>query len=398
MPKKTNASPDCDVTIIGAGPYGLSAAAHLQAKGLGVRVFGEPMQFWANKMPAGMLLRSPRAASSLSDPQAARTLEAYEVASGTRPATRVALETFVAYGKWFEKLLGPVLDQRAVSRVHRTASGFQLSLADGNVVTSRRVVVAAGIGPFQKRPQPFAALSSRCFSHCYEGRPLSEFSGKRVAVIGAGQSSLESAALLSEAGAAVELIVRNPFLRWIGRHGWLHHMGPVSAMLYSKHDVGPAGISRLVASPGLMSRMPLVLRDRIRTRAVRPAGSPWLGERLTPVTVTTGRTVALAKDCREGVQLRLDDGTERCVEHVLLGTGYKVDISRYSFLSPELLQDVEMFDGFPKLDKGLCSSVPGLHFAGAPAARTFGPLLYFVAGTRFASCSLATALGRRNRL
>ena len=51
---------DCDIAIVGAGPYGLSAAAHLKAKGFAVRVFGEPMEFWADKMPAGMLLRSPR--------------------------------------------------------------------------------------------------------------------------------------------------------------------------------------------------------------------------------------------------------------------------------------------------------------------------------------------------
>ena len=50
----------CDVAVIGAGPYGLSAGAHLKAKGIAVRVFGEPMEFWANKMPEGMLLRSPR--------------------------------------------------------------------------------------------------------------------------------------------------------------------------------------------------------------------------------------------------------------------------------------------------------------------------------------------------
>ena len=57
-----------DVTIIGAGPYGLSAGAFLKSKGLGVRVFGKPMEFWADKMPKGMLLRSPREASTIADP------------------------------------------------------------------------------------------------------------------------------------------------------------------------------------------------------------------------------------------------------------------------------------------------------------------------------------------
>jgi len=54
----------CDVTVLGAGPYGLSAGAHLsQIKGLEVRIFGEPMDFWKSHMPEGMCLRSPWAAS-----------------------------------------------------------------------------------------------------------------------------------------------------------------------------------------------------------------------------------------------------------------------------------------------------------------------------------------------
>ncbi len=69
-------SPEYDVAVIGAGPYGLSAGMHLRANGMSVRIFGEPMDFWASKMPQGMLLRSPREASNLSDPQDAFTLEA----------------------------------------------------------------------------------------------------------------------------------------------------------------------------------------------------------------------------------------------------------------------------------------------------------------------------------
>ncbi len=203
-----------------------------------------------------------------------------------------------------------------------------------------RVVVAAGIGPFCRKPTEFANLSPELASHCYEGRKLKEFSGKRVAVIGAGQSALESAALLHEAGADVEIIAKIPELRWIGMHGWLHHLGPVSAMLYSRHDVGPLGISRLVATPNLVNRIPLKFRDKIRKRAVRPAGSRWLPERLTNVKVTTRCSVRSATELDAEVSLKLDDGSERRVDHVLLGTGYDVDINRYDFLSSELLENV----------------------------------------------------------
>ena len=274
---------DCDVAIVGAGPYGLSAGAHLKAMGLSVRVFGEPMAFWADKMPAGMLLRSPREASNLSDPTRAFTLEAYETAFDKEPAAPLPIETFVEYGRWFRHQLGSDLDTRPVVRVDRDQHGFSLSLQSGELVHTNRVVVAAGIGPFRRKPAVFKNLPQKQASHCYEGRKLGEFSGKKVAVIGAGQSALESAALLHESGAEVEVIAHISGLRWIGMHTWLHHLGPISSMLYSKHDVGPAGISRLVAAPKLVHRLPLPLRDKIRKRAVRAAGSRWLPPRLSEV-------------------------------------------------------------------------------------------------------------------
>lgn len=396
VPNSSTATSHYDLAVIGAGPYGLSAGAHLKARGISVRVFGEPMEFWAKKMPEGMLLRSPRVASNLSDPDAAFTLEAYEAASKKEPLAPLPLDTFVEYGKWFRHQLASDIDPREVQRLDRHSHGFKLTLRDGDEVRAKKVVIAAGIGAFKRSPAVFQDLSSEQVTHCYDGRDVRRFAGKRVLVIGAGQSALECAALLHEAGAQVEVIARRASLRWIGQHSWLHHMGPISAMLYSSHDVGPAGISRLVAYPKLMTFVPLRLRDKIRKRAVRSAGSSWLPNRLANVKITTGRYVTQAAMSGSDVTLKLDDATERRVDHVLLGTGYQVDISRYDFLPPELLQDIRQFDGYPKLTSGFCSSLPGLHFIGATAARSFGPLLNFVAGTEFASRELTSWL-LRNR-
>ena len=82
----------CDVAIIGAGPYGLAAAAHLaQIKGLTVSIFGEPMGFWRTAMPAGMLLRSAWSASHIADPNGALTLDAYKLGSGNHLASPIPL-------------------------------------------------------------------------------------------------------------------------------------------------------------------------------------------------------------------------------------------------------------------------------------------------------------------
>ncbi len=386
-----------DVAVIGSGPYGLSSAAYLKAEGFKVRVFGEPMTFWADKMPEGMLLRSPRVASTIADPKSAWTLEAFEAATGTAPVAPLPLKTFVAYGRWFQGHLATEVDSRTVVEVRQENSGFHLTLDSGAGLHCQRVVVAAGIGPFQRKPNAFKDIPSTFASHCYEGARVGEFAGKAVAVIGAGQSALESAALIAEAGGNVEIIARLPILRWIGQHPWLHRLGPISKLLYSEHDVGPAGISRLVAAPTVVAKLPIGLRDKIRKRAVRPAGSQWLRPRLSSVQVTNGRTVQSAVLAGDKVRLELDDGTTRMVDHVLMGTGYDVDIERYNFLSPDLLARIDRLDGYPQLGPGFTTSVSGLHFIGATAARSFGPLLYFVAGTKFASTHLTRHLRREPR-
>ena len=346
-------------------------------------------------MPEGMLLRSPRQASTISDPASLLTLEHYEAEAGLKPMAPVPLKTFVDYGCWFQSKLGPCHTPTNVLEVSRQGSRFRLTLANGEVVTSQRLVVAAGVGAFRNKPAPFSDLPAESMSHCYEGRQVREFAGKRVAVIGAGQSALESAALWHEGGAEVEIIARIGQLRWIGMHTWLHKLGPISSMLYAWPDVGPAGINRLVAAPKVVYLLPLSFKDKIRTRAVRPAGSRWLPARLAQVKVTTGCGVKQARSTREGVLLDLEDGTQRQVDHVLLGTGYRVKVADYKFLADDLRAQIRQQDGYPVIGPGLCASVPNLHFVGAPAARNFGPLLYFVAGTGFASKELASKIGRR---
>lgn len=385
---------DEEVAIIGAGPYGLSAAAHLVAKGIKVRVLGKPMAFWAEKMPEGMLLRSPRVASNIADPTDTFTLESYEAAFGKLPSAPVPLETFVSYGRWFSKPLSDNLDTREVASVRQDGQRFVVVLEDGETIWVRRVIVAAGIGPFKHKPEVFKHLDPALASHCYEGRSVRDFAGKRVVVIGAGQSALESAALLHEVGANVEVIAKVPQLRWIGMHQWLHQLGPISSLLYSYHDIGPVGISRLVAMPHVMKYIPLSLRDRIGARAIRPAGSKWLPERLTNVKLTTGKMVVEARAFGDEVRMKLDDGSECSAQHVLMGTGYDVNVSKYEFMPPDLLRKLKVFGGYPVLSAGFCSSIPGLHFIGATAARSFGPLMRFVTGTKFTSKELIAYLSR----
>lgn len=383
----------CDVAIIGAGPYGLSAAAHLRAaNGLDIRVFGEPMSFWEKHMPKGMLLRSPLAGSDLSDPSRSLTLQAYEAASGNQITSPLPLSRFTDYGRWFQSHAVPDLDTRKVLRVEKNGQGFHVTLEDGDTWKARRVVVAAGIMFFAWQPPEFRNLPSALASHACEHRDLSRFAGKKVAVIGAGQSALESAALLNELGTEVEVLARASFIRWLWRKKWFHTFKPVALLLYAPPDVGQAGLSHIVARPNLFRRMPREWQNRLGKRAIRPAGAGWLHPRCARIRIQSGTAAVSASARGNQVELRLSDGSNRRVDHVLLATGYRVDISRYPFLSGRVLDSIRRIDGYPQLDSGFQSSVPGLHFLGAPAAWSFGPLMRFVAGADFASRALARGI------
>ena len=382
---------DCEIAVLGAGPYGLSVAAHLKAGGHDVRVIGRTMSFWREQMPIGMLLRSPYPACNLSDPGGVLTLTDYERAHGVETEIPVPLDRFVDYGEWFRDQAAIEVDERYVDSVTKNGS-FALRLDDGSSLTARRVVVAAGIAPFANRPPVFRGLPDDRLSHACDEVDPSRFAGKKVAVIGGGQSALESAALLHECGADVDVIVRQGNVHWL-TFRLQHELGLMSKLLYAPPDVGPAGISHLVARPSLYRLLPRRTQDALWPRVLRPAGAGWLAPRMRDTArITTGRSVAAAEPEGDGVRLTLDDGSVLDVDHVLLGTGYRVDVGQYPFLSAGLLDAVHRVNGHPTLSHGLESSVDGLHFVGAPAARSFGPLLRFVAGTEFAARAVARKL------
>lgn len=386
----------CDVAIIGAGPYGLSAAHHLRsAGGLDVRVFGEPMSFWKRQMPVGMCLRSPWVACAIADPHDRLTLDRFEQHLGTTIPRPVPLDVFVQYGNWYRETAGVDVDPRQIARVS-TNGKFALTTEDGEGVAARRVVVAAGIASFPWRPPLFDELPHSLASHSSEHSDFARFLGQSVAVIGGGQSALESAALLHEAGAEVEVLVRGPVVHWLVRSSRLHRFGWLRRLLYSPADIGPAGVSWIVSTPGLFKLVPKRWQEPMAERSIRPAAAAWVLPRVRDVPITTGRAVLSAGVEGSKVRLELADGTARVVDHVLLATGYRVDVSRYDFLSRGLVRSLRLRDGFPPLDAAFESPVPGLHFVGATAASSIGPLARFVAGTGYASRALVRGIvGRR---
>ena len=387
-------SSTCDVAIIGAGPYGLAAAAHLSRHtNLDVHIFGDPMSFWRS-MPRGMMLRSRWEASHIAFPSGDLSIDAHLAETGETFSAPIPLEHFIDYGVWVQNRVAPDVDGRRVTSVQREVEGFAVVTEDGESLHARRVVVAAGIAPFAQKPGQFDELSTEAVSHTSEWDDLSVLSDRRVAVVGGGQSALEAAALLHEGGAQVEVIARRESLTWLKGGVIQRRLGRLKPIFYAPTDVGPIGMSRLLAVPGAFRKFPRGAQDKMARRAIRPAGAKWLQQRLLDVPLTTGRCVVSARN-GDGVLIELDDGTTRHVDHVMLGTGYRVDIGRYEFLDEKLLTRIYRVGGYPVLRRGLESSVPGLHFLGAPAAWSYGPLMRFVSGTWWAGNALRHAVSDR---
>ncbi|WP_432036506.1 FAD-dependent oxidoreductase [Streptomyces cucumeris] len=392
------------VAVIGAGPYGLSTAAHLRARGLPVRVFGEPMVSWRAQMPAGMLLKSTPVASTIDAPQPGHTLLDYCQASGGPRYESdwdiIPVETFSEYGLWFQRRLVPELEQVRVVSVDRRGGRFELKLDSGEQFTARAVVVASGLSGLAHLPRPLAAAvpdgpsPAGPVSHSSQHHDLGRFAGQRVVVVGAGQSALESAVLLAEAGAAsVRVVARGPRAVGFGappdRQPRLRPASPFgrawSLYALSYHAVG-------------FRNLPASAREYLVRRVLGPKGAWWLRDRFAGrVQVTQGRRihrVSVEGDGRPVLSLRGADGRagELAADHIMAATGYRMDLAALGFLGPELRAEVVTSAGGPWLDTGYRSSVPGLYFTGLPAAASFGPVMRFVCGTEYASPRLAKAV------
>jgi hypothetical protein len=380
-----------ELAIIGAGPYGLSVAAHLRRHGRPFRIFGTPMHSWQASMPAGMFLKSEGFASSLSDPARSYTLKDHCAQQGLAYgdyAVPVPLDTFVGYGLAFQQRLVPEVEDTQVVGLDRISDGYQLRIGTGETLKAAKVVVAVGISHFGHVPATLAHLPAELVSHTGHHRDLGVFAGRDVTVIGGGQSALETAALAAELGADVRVLVRQPSLVWNADPGeWRRPMR--ERIRHPMTGVGPGWRSYFYCNaPAMFHRLPERTRVRTVRTALGPAGSWWLKERiLGRVDVVTGHAVLGAEADGDRVRLRLqrEDGSrlDWTTERVITGTGYRVDLRRLPFLGEPLRAGLRLVGQAPRLSPAFQSSAPGLYFVGLASAYSLGPMMRFVFGTDY---------------
>lgn len=391
-----------NTAIIGAGPYGLSIAAHFRHRGIAFRIFGRPMDSWLAHMPKGMMLKSDGFASNIYDPESAFTLEQFCAGRGIEYAhtgVPVKIDTFTSYGLAFRDRMVPELEERLITGVERLPSGFRLHLEDGETFDVRNVVLAVGITHFDYIPENLAHLPDEFLTHSACHREVEPFRGRDVVVIGSGASALDLAGLLKESGANVQLASRRKELVFHSqptgkpRSAWQEIRHP-------KSGLGPGLRSRFYAdAPAAFYYLPEALRLKIVGRALGPSGGWFIRDKVIgkmPLHLGCTPQEAKVQSGKVHLTLRSDDGSTRelVTEHVIAATGYKVDLDRLQFLSTEIRSKVKTINRAPVLSSNFESSVPGLYFAGVSAANTFGPVMRFAFGAGFAARTLTRALAK----
>ena len=391
-----------DVAIVGAGPNGLSLAAHLRAGGVDYAQFGIPMDLWRSFMPQGMFLKSEGSASSLSDPAGTHRLEAFCAATGRDYkdcGLPVSLDTFVSYGQWFQADLGLEVEETLVEGLARQDAGFALTLGTGEQLTARRVVVAVGVQHFAYVPEPLSALPAELCTHSSAHADPAALRGREVVIVGAGQSALELAALMHENGVSVKILVRKEQVAWNGkplcspRPALSHLRAPQSGLGYGWTIWAYANL------PSAFRRLPEATRIVKARTALGPSGAPWLRDRVDgKIQILTGRALTDVKDVdgRARLTTTAADGTtaELDADHVVAATGYRPDLGRLTFLSEEIQSGLKRTGDTPTVSPDFESSIRGLYFAGSAVAPTHGPLTRFVHGSPYAAPKLARALAR----
>jgi hypothetical protein len=356
-----------------------------------------------------MLLKSTPAASNISAARPGHTLQDFCRAMGEKPLVTdwdiIPSETFVRYGKWFQEQLLPDLEQVRVVSVDPSDGvdgGFRLKLDSGEQFQARGVVVASGLAGFAHTPDvlrtltPDGPTAAGPVSHSSHHSDLGPFAGREVVVVGAGQSALESAALLAEAGASVRLLAR-------GQHAVGFGDAPdKQSRLRPQTPFGRAwSLYAFSYYAGAFRYLPVPLRLSLVRRVLGPLGAWWLRDRFEgKVQVSAGHALRSAQVDGSGkvvLSTTAPGGRagEFAADHVLAATGYRVDLEALGFLGSDLRARLARTGNSPRLGAGFASSVPGLYFTGLPAAATFGPVMRFVCGTEWAAPRLAEAVARR---
>jgi FAD-dependent urate hydroxylase len=360
------------------------------------------MQFWDGIAKAGgeRYLKSYCFGTNVSAPRPGQSFTDYSGPRGLETFEPCSMTQFAAYGHWFQQQNVPWVEPVDVELVDWSQSEFQVTLADGERFKVSNVVLATGLAGFAYVPPVLASLPLTVATHTADIASFARFRGLDVAVIGAGQSALEAAALLHEAGARPQLLIREDTVLWqtrvsLKRSLWRRLRSPISGL-----GTGPKAWV-LTKFPGAMHMTPTKWRTDFVKKHLPAEGAWWLRDRVEhKIPIHFGVTVVGAHEAsgRVTLELRHAKNGSQCpliVDHVIAGSGYDINVERIGFIDPKLRCAIERLAYAPKLNASFASSVPGLYFIGPASAMSFGPLFRFVVGAEYTARAVSAHLAAR---
>lgn len=368
-----------DLVIIGAGPYGISIAAHAQANGLSYELLGYPMDFWKNTMPQDMFIRTPYEYIQFPDINDELTIERFREETGAELVNPLPRPTFVRYAMWFAEKTGVKFTPELVKTLEVDVDVFHVTTETRQVISARNVVISTGIEHYKHLPDLYKNLPSHLVSHTSGYTHFDQFAGKSIAVIGSGQSAWEAAGLLHIAGAYVELIYRRESANYAGGPAdeiALRELGDVFYNLTVEEKQEEWG-----QSPGSVAHF---LRSYVEGK-VHENGST---------------QVVAAKATEDNrIALTLSSGETRVYDHVLSASGFRIHVDKVPFLNEHARGNLVRDDGyeaFPKLSETFESSISGLYFSGPLSSHSHGPTFRFILGLKKTASTIIPAIANTN--
>ncbi|HXE16974.1 MAG TPA: NAD(P)-binding domain-containing protein [Stellaceae bacterium] len=389
-----------DVAIVGAGPYGLSVAAHLSAAGVDFRIFGKPMQLWREHMPHGMRLKSDGASSDIVDADDALTLKNYCAANGIEHHDHmvpVRLDTFVSYGMAFQKRFVPMVEEKFVTAMERAANGFILRLDDNELVIARRVVLAVGVAAFKFTPDFLTGLPEDFVTHASRYGSFDALHGKNVTVMGGGASAIDCAGLLGDKGENVSVMTRRPSIEFHAPPGYRSLKNRLRA---PNTGIGSGWRLRIFHDqPLAFHALPAGVRHKQAAALLGPSTGWFMKDSIVgKVPLLTGLTPRSAHVSHGKLRIEATDRfnaiTTIVTDHLVSATGYKIDLRKLGFVPDTLRAQIKQQNHTPVLSTHFETSVPGLYVVGPASLHSFGPLVRFVHGARYSTRRLTPHLVR----
>ncbi len=378
---------DTQLLVIGAGPYGLSAAALARDRGIQTVVVGRPMDFWRENMPGGMFLRS--GPDWHLDGGGVHTLRAYlqERAIAPEAVDPIPISVFLDYAEWFRQSKEIEVRDQLVTRLTKPQDRFEATLEGGERIFADAVVCAPGIRHYTNVPDWASSLAPGRAAHTCELVDFDDMADARVLIVGGRQSAYEWAALIREHGAArIDIVHR-------------HDVPRFERVSWSFID---AHVEQTQKVPGYWRNLPSAEQaavDRRFWEVGRLTLEYWLTPRLASEAITRwpGTEVADVAPAGEGqaLQVRLSNSERLTVDRVVFASGYRVDLGNVPYLEG-VLGRVQRDDGFPVLDEAFQTSLDGLYITGFSATKDFGPFFGFVKGAPTAATLIVRDLLSRD--